>query len=343
MNSGTIGTRMLKNSVIKHLEGIKVGQDFSVLEEDTSFSLISAMGFSDISGPEGMTTGEVALNRALNNLSLSGALIEGFKDSANRNITISISIVAGRNCEEQDLRSEMQKLSSFCKKQGIKIIGGNTAFSGEDKNYSVTITAYGYTDRETLKQVKAHLTPGDKVIIIGNAGEYGANLLAEKCRDELMKRFSESYIDENIKQRFKIFSGDIAALLIKNGASFVHDVSYGGIYRALQEISEYSGLGIQVEHESIPIRQSTIEVCEYLNINPYKIMGTGGLVAVCKQDKLKDVIAQLTLYNDQTDKISFSEAGELLQKKECIIFSERNKTRRSLTYYDEDSLFIFIH
>ena len=118
MSSGTIGTRMLKNSIIKHLEGIKVGQDFAVLEEEKSFSLISAMGFSDISGPDGMTTGEVALCRALNNLSLSGVLINGFKDSAGKNKKISISIVAGRNCPEQELRTEMQRLSAFCKKYG---------------------------------------------------------------------------------------------------------------------------------------------------------------------------------------------------------------------------------
>ena len=41
-------------------------------------------------------------------------------------------------------------------------------------------------------------------------------------------------------------------------------------------------LGLQVNHKCIPVKQETIEICNYFDINPYMLEGTGALVAVAR-------------------------------------------------------------
>ena len=101
MIKGTINTRILKRSILKHIArnditGIGVGMDYAVLDKTSSPSvLIVADGFSAVS--EGM-----ALQRALNNLATAGAKAE----------KIMINLLVGTECTEQVIRDEM---NSLCK------------------------------------------------------------------------------------------------------------------------------------------------------------------------------------------------------------------------------------
>ena len=147
----TVGTRILERSIIKHLEksaGVGVGNDYSVLSDG---STVLAMGFADegydttvMAGGTKLSTGDMALIRALNNLSCSGANPK----------EMTISIQAGSNCPEQLLRDEMLILSNAAKKHGIKIIGGNTVYGNDGDSYNVTLTVYGSLKKDTAEKDK---------------------------------------------------------------------------------------------------------------------------------------------------------------------------------------------
>ncbi|MCI5621145.1 MAG: AIR synthase-related protein, partial [Lachnospiraceae bacterium] len=36
-----------------------------------------------------------------------------------------------------------------------------------------------------------------------------------------------------------------------------------------------SGVGLEIDLKKIPIRQETVEVCEYFHINPYRLISSG--------------------------------------------------------------------
>ncbi|MBR6403373.1 MAG: hypothetical protein IKS48_08315 [Eubacterium sp.] len=317
MSGGTSGTRFIKNTVLKHISHKdmfypEVGRDYEVVDRFGEVCLISAIGFSGLSG-------EMAFIRAVNNLALSGAVCE----------SIAINIGYGNELPEDFVRKEMISIASLTKKRGIRIAGGNTVCDREGSSFSFTITAYGRVDSKTLEQLSEKPKAGDKIVIIGNAGEYGASLITEKRREEMRSRFSEDYMDRYIPGNpDELYIENIAVDMIKNGAIYLHDVSFGGIYRTLLEVSEYSGCGITVRHEDIPIKQSTIEVCEFWNLNPYKLLGTGGLVAVFRGDS-----ENIPNYSD------CKVAGELTASKERLVQSERNHTNRSLTMYEEDEIY----
>lgn len=55
----------------------------------------------------------------------------------------------------------------------------------------------------------------------------------------------------------------------------MHDVTEGGIFGALWELAESSGIGLEIDWKKIPVKQETIEVCEFFGINPYELISSG--------------------------------------------------------------------
>ena len=195
---------------------------------------------------------------------------------------------------------------------------------------SFNVIAYGWVNTLPERRFK----PGDKVIVYGNAGQYGASVICRKKRNKLLERFAEPYL------KCYEFTEDMADIsrvgieAIKLGASLVHDVSFGGIYRSLYEISELSGYGMDIIHEGIPIKQSTIELCEFFNLNPYMLLGTGGAVIVSSPDKLPEIEEYLS-----STGVDYGVAGELTKDRAMTVRSTVYEMRRSLTMYEIDEIY----
>ena len=326
---GTAGTRTLSRSVIKHINkyeypGGEIGDDFSVLgcSETDGSAFISAIGFADIAGDMHKT--ELSYIRAVNNLVLSGAKPE----------SVQIQINAEADCPEQSIRDEMHFISEYLKTKGVRIAGGNTHYFGEGQDYSVSITAYGRSTCDRLYKSKEKIKPGDIVIFSGSAGRFGASLICHYKKDELRSRFAESYLKECIMAKSELDISQAALAMTDAGAIYLHDVSFGGIYRTFLEIAEKSGCGIDIEHESIPIKQHTIEISEFMNINPYLLLGTGGVAAVCHEKDLDEFEARM-----KGTGIPYSICGVITEDKKRLIHSVKNDMRRSITLYDEDEIY----
>lgn len=69
-----------------------------------------------------------------------------------------------------------------------------------------------------------------------------------------------------------------AAVAVKNGVSAMHDVTEGGIFGALWEMAEASGVGLEIELKKIPLKQETVEICEFFGINPYGLISSGAML-----------------------------------------------------------------
>ena len=62
----------------------------------------------------------------------------------------------------------------------------------------------------------------------------------------------------------------------------MHDITEGGVFGALWEMGSGSGVGLDIDLKSIPIRQETVEVCEALGLNPYILMSSGSMLISAK-------------------------------------------------------------
>ena len=64
------------------------------------------------------------------------------------------------------------------------------------------------------------------------------------------------------------------------------DVTEGGIFGALWEMAEASGVGLEIDLKKIPVRQETIEVCEFFGINPYQLISSGCMLMAAEDGNL---------------------------------------------------------
>ena len=101
-----------------------------------------------------------------------------------------------------------------------------------------------------------------------------------------------------------------AAIAVKHGVTAMHDVTEGGIFGALWEVAQASGVGLKIDLKSIPIRQETIEVCEVFGLNPYQLISSGSMLITAPKGhdlvrKLEDaginatVVGKVTGGNDR--------------------------------------------
>ena len=73
----------------------------------------------------------------------------------------------------------------------------------------------------------------------------------------------------------------------------MHDVAGGGIYGALWELGERYQVGLEVQLKKIPIKQETVEVCEFFELNPYELRSDGALLMVTDNgEQLVNKLAQ---------------------------------------------------
>lgn len=63
------------------------------------------------------------------------------------------------------------------------------------------------------------------------------------------------------------------------------DISRGGVFAALWEAGEYWRVGMDLDVHRIPILQATVEICEFLGLNPYQLYGQGAFLLACSDGK----------------------------------------------------------
>ena len=99
---------------------------------------------------------------------------------------------------------------------------------------------------------------------------------------ELKSRYSRPFLDRAAKYIDYLSIRSEAAVAAKSGAAAMHDLSEGGIFGALWELGQCSGVGLEIDLKKIPIRQETVEICEFFDLNPYKLLSGGSLLLVAE-------------------------------------------------------------
>ena len=97
----------------------------------------------------------------------------------------------------------------------------------------------------------------------------GINDCADKC---VLMTDIEGRADSNC----------VSEAALKAGAFFACDAGEDGILGALWELAECLNTGIDIDMLKIPLRQETVEICEFYDLNPYRISSAGCSVCAAK-------------------------------------------------------------
>lgn len=282
MQIGKISEPSLKRSVLRPLFGdpalvrYRSGADCAQLPWQEGllpvYSVVNEVpGFADDPG--------MLILAAANNLAAGGAKPEGFL----------VSAMLPPEYEEQQLKADlcrMREAALACvssqgsvskQERGSAVIGGHTQISAAVLAPVYSVTGIGSITRG-LAQTHRILQPGD-VLVVTNAVALGGTAAIARAKEaELRTHYPFLLVDRAKEFAGQMAVGETARAITHFGAAAMHDLSQGGIFNALWEMADQAGVGLEVDLKKIPVRQETIEICEYFDINPYYLYSAGALL-----------------------------------------------------------------
>ena len=127
-------------------------------------------------------------------------------------------------------------------------------------------------------EITGRLNPGEDLVVAGEVGIFGTLTLIRQEREILRKYFSESFLrmGADTLKNCKVSREDI--FWSDKRISALYFTEEGGILSGLWKMAEASGVGLDVNLRRIPIRQETIEICERLDVDPYKMESEGSVL-----------------------------------------------------------------
>lgn len=277
MRTGKLAEAVLLRSILRQLDtetadhADRYGADCAFLPHKggcvSAYTAVSAVpGFA-------YRPGALAV-AAANNLSAAGAQPEA----------LMVHAVLPTDCSEAVLREDMRGLIRAAKAEGMQVLGGHTQVSSGVKRPMYHVTGIGCAAQQgecgsasDLAGVRL-LRPGDALVMTKWIALAGTAALALSHADELGRRFPVSLLDHAraFEQLMSVTKEARAAGSF--GSCAMHDLSQGGIFTALWEMANRAGVGLEVDLKKIPIRQETVELCEYFDINPYNLYSAGALL-----------------------------------------------------------------
>ena len=288
MNSGKVPVNVLKRSVLRQLKNKRteiansagLGADCAIFEPFSEGQLVTCVQEgvvelcceNDLAEAEREDPSVMPMRRffqkCANNLATAGA----------EPVAAELVIFLPENVEEPELKALMSEAEGIAAELNIQIIGGQTRVSSAVRQPLATVTGYGIRKTGAVQMVVRKKLAGQDIIITKWIGLEGTADLAARNQEGLLTRYPAYLVEEAAAfDRYYSILPE-AATAVKSGGCTMHDASEGGIFAGLWEMAEGAGVGLTIDMKKLPLRQETVEVCEYCNVNPYELRSGGSLI-----------------------------------------------------------------
>ncbi len=238
---------------------------------------------------------------------------------------LSIDLNLPMEMTKEQLSTTWSIIHQECQKMGINVITGHTA-RYEGCHYPMvggaTIMGIGGLDEYvTPKLARA----GDKIIITKGPAIEASGIFATMFPAMLEKKFGKAFSQraQGIFYKMSVVEDGRTAVAVgirDKGVTAMHDATECGLWGALFEMGQASGLGVRVEQEKIVVEEGVPEICEYFGIDPYSSISEGTLVLTCRPHSADAIVAALAAKG-----ILSSVVGELTPREKGMLLIRGGK------------------
>lgn len=299
---------------IKELpDGFGIGKDCAALQaEDEETFVITHDLMQTI--PENYM-GKMAAYTAADHIAAEGGIPVG----------ITMTALFPPDTKKHQIERVIRQIHGTCASLSMVIIEGHTEVTEAVNQPLLSVHGVGKILPQNQRPGKAK--PGQELIVTGFIGLAGTGMIADLKKEELSRRFPSMFLREaeTCSERLSI---EKEAEILSRSDTFRMALGELGIYGALWETAEKSGTGLEVEIEKIPIKQHTIEICEYFDLNPYQLMSTGAMLIA--SDQGQELVREL-----QTNGIQAAVIGRTSDSREKLIYRQGKAANLEITRNDE--------
>lgn len=148
------------------------------------------------------------------------------------------------------------------------------------------------------------------IVMTGFAGLNGSVFLACAKQEALSRRYPVSFLEEAKKQERLLWQIPEAAPARKSddcstysfsekGITGMYLLSKGGVFAGLWDMGKLAGVGLKVYGKNIPIKQETIEICHFFDVNPYQMNSEGSALLLSENGyRLKKRLFERGLFSE---------------------------------------------
>ena len=235
--------------------------------------------------------GSLSIAGTVNDISVMGA----------EPLCLSAAFVIEEGFPLDDFERVLESMRRTCEEAEVAVVTGDTKVveRGAVEKMVVNTSAIGRRTEaldRNMREVRkyrelagnwltdSNLRDGDKIIVSGYVGDHGVALLS----------FREGFeFDTELQSDIAPLNKPIHEVLEVGGAVAMKDPTRGGLANSLNEIGEKSNVGILIEEEKIPVRESVRSACELLGIDPLEIGNEGKMVMGVVKEKAEDLLDAL--------------------------------------------------
>jgi hydrogenase expression/formation protein HypE len=216
--------------------------------------------------------GHLAVNGTVNDLAMSGA----------RPLFLSAAFIMEEGLPLEDLSRIVQSMSAAAAAAGVSIVTGDTKVVNRGSADKLFITTAGIglvPDGRTISASNAK--PGDVIIVSGTIGDHGMAVWSKREGLEFEGAILSDTAPLNALVEAMTAAGEVHVL---------RDPTRGGLATSLCEIAASSQMGIEVDANSIPVREDVKAACETLGMDPLFVANEGKLVAMVAETSADAVL-----------------------------------------------------
>lgn len=206
---------------------------------------------------------------------------------------LSLSFIIEEGFRIEHLVKIVESIKETAKECGVKVVTGDTKVveRGKGDGIYINTAGIGFSRCESLGEDR--INEGDVVIVSGSMGDHGISVMA--ARDNLIGG-SELLSDCTPLHRL---SAEL--LKYKDSVKIMRDPTRGGLATTLNEFVERNNLTIELEEDNIPVKDSVLNACEILGLDPLYSANEGKIVAVVAADKAEEIVNSLKQYEEGRD------------------------------------------
>jgi hydrogenase expression/formation protein HypE len=208
--------------------------------------------------------GKLAVCGTVNDLSMIGATP----------YYLSLSLIVEEGFSLALLQEIISSIHETAKKAGVSIVTGDTKVveHGAADQLFVNTSGIGWI-KPGINLSGINAKPGDQILLSGYLGDHEIAILSQR----------EGFKFQGDLQSDCAPLNDLVAKMLGVCPSIrsMRDPTRGGLATTLNEISSMSNVGMVIEEEKIPVRESVRGICELLGLDPLYLANEGKLIAIC--------------------------------------------------------------
>ena len=218
--------------------------------------------------------GRLAVCGTVNDLAMMGA----------KPLGLSLGLIMEEGLAFSTLDSVLDSIAVTAKEAGVNIVTGDTKVVERGRGDGLIINTAGVGEvAADLELGPGRINAGDVIVLTGRIAEHGLAVMS--AREGLA-------FDTDLVSDVAPLNGLVVSMLASGAdLKFLRDPTRGGVAGVVADLSEDTGLTVEIREADLPISRTALHTAEMLGLDPLTVANEGNCVAVVAAASLDRLLA----------------------------------------------------